>query len=50
MIFIGIYGPYISDFLEFAGIGLRDWLQVLAAAGLYLATFEIFKLFKRTRR
>ncbi|MFO7990953.1 MAG: cation-transporting P-type ATPase [Thermoplasmata archaeon] len=50
MVFLGIYGPFISDFLEFASIGLQGWLQVLAGAGVFLMTFEILKALKRWRR
>ncbi len=50
LIFIGIYGPVISTFLEFAGIGLQGWLQVLGAGGIFLASFEILKAFKRIGR
>ncbi len=47
MVFLGIYGPFISDFLEFASIGLDGWLQVFGAAGIFLLSFEILKVFKR---
>ncbi len=50
MVFLGVYGPFISDFLEFASIGLYGWLQVLAAAGVFLLSFEILKVFKRRKR
>ena len=47
---IGVYGPYISDFLAFASIGLGDWAFVWGAAALYLLTFEMLKVLKRRRR
>lgn len=50
MVFIGIYGPFVSDFLAFRGPDLVDWFYILSAAAVYLATFETLKLFKRIRR
>lgn len=50
LVFVGVYGPYVSDFLSFAGPGPVDWLYVLAAAGVYLGIFETIKLWKRRRR
>ncbi len=47
LIFLGIYGPGVSDFLQFARLSLADWLHVLGAAGVFLAAFEILKLGKR---
>jgi len=49
VVFLAIYGPYISDFLSFGPIDLIDWLHVLGAAVLYLAVFEVLKAFKRIR-
>nr|AGF93422.1 calcium-translocating P-type ATPase, PMCA-type [uncultured organism] len=49
LVLLGIYGPYISDFLSFGSIGLTDWLYVFLAALAYLAVFEILKIFKRWR-
>ncbi|MFW5907674.1 MAG: cation-translocating P-type ATPase [Candidatus Natronoplasma sp.] len=50
LVFLGVYGPYISDFLEFANIGLRGWAQVLGAMAVFLGVFEIIKLIKRLKR
>ncbi len=50
LVFLGVYGPFISDFLEFANIGLMGWAQVLGAMAVFLAVFEIIKLVKRTFR
>lgn len=50
MVFVGVYGPYISDVLEFAGPTLEGWLQVLAAACVYLSVFELLKFGKRWRK
>ncbi len=47
LIFVGVYGPGISDFLRFARLSLVDWLHVLGAAGVFLAAFEILKFWKR---
>lgn len=47
LVFLGIYGPYISDFLSFGSIGFTDWIYVLLSAGIYLGAFEILKLLKR---
>ncbi len=47
LIFVGVYGPGISDFLRFARLSLTDWLHVLGAAGVFLAAFEILKFGKR---
>lgn len=49
LVFLGVYGPVISDFLSFGSIGFVDWLYVLLLAGIFLAAFEILKLFKRWR-
>lgn len=50
LVFLGVYGPYISDFLEFASIGWKGWAQVLAGMGIFIAAFEVLKLIKRMRR
>ncbi len=50
MVFLGVYGPYISDFLSFAGPRAHDWAYVLGAAAVYLGTFEAMKAVKRARR
>jgi len=50
LVFLGVYGPYISDFLSFASLKMSDWLYVLGAATLYLSIFELLKFFKRIRR
>jgi len=50
LVFLGVYGPYISDFLSFAGLKMSDWLYVLGGAAIYLSIFELLKFFKRIRR
>lgn len=50
LVFVAIYGPYISDFLAFASLSIDDWLFVYLATGVFLAAFELLKLFKRRRR
>ncbi len=50
LIFLGVYGPVISTFLEFASIGKYGWLQVFGVAGIFLASFEILKAIKRAKR
>lgn len=46
LVFFGIYGPVVSDFLAFASLSIIDWLYVLGAAGVFLFFFEMLKLFK----
>ena len=50
LISIGIYGPYISNFLHFTGLRIHDWLFVLSAAVLFLVVFEFMKMTKRFKR
>jgi Ca2+-transporting ATPase len=50
LVFLGVYGPYMSDFLSFASLKMSDWLYVLGAATLYLGIFELLKFFKRSSR
>ncbi len=50
LVFLGVYGPYISDFLEFASIGMMEWVQVIGAMAIFLGVFEIMKLTKRFKR
>jgi len=47
MVFLGVYGPTIHEFLAFASISFLDWLYVLGAAIVYLGIFELIKLLKR---
>jgi Ca2+-transporting ATPase len=47
LVFVGIYGPTIYEFLAFARISFLDWVYVLGAAFAYLAVFELIKLLKR---
>jgi Ca2+-transporting ATPase len=49
LVFIGVYGPLISDFLSFASLSLTDWLYVLGAMCVFLTVFEMMKLFKRRK-
>ena len=50
LVLIGVYAPYISDFLSFEGPSVVDWLCVLASAGIYLGVFEGMKALKRRQR
>jgi len=47
MVFLGVYGPTIHEFLAFASISVLDWIYVLGAAAVYLGIFEFMKLLKR---
>lgn len=47
LVFLGVYGPKISEFLSFAGISLIDWSYILGAALIYLGAFELVKFLKR---
>ena len=49
LMLLGIYAPYLSDFLEFAGVGLTDWLFVWGAAAVFLAAWEGLKFVRRRR-
>jgi Ca2+-transporting ATPase len=49
LISLGIYGPYIHEFLSFARLSPVDWAHALGAGLAFLAVFEILKLVKRTR-
>jgi Ca2+-transporting ATPase len=50
LVFLGVYGPFISDFLAFGSIGLIDWLHVWGAALVFLGAWEALKFVKRMRR
>jgi Ca2+-transporting ATPase len=45
-----IYTPLINSFVGFAPLTLKDWLTILASAGVFLFAYEIIKMFKRSRR
>ena len=47
LVLLAIYGPGISDFLSFGGIGILDWGYVLFSAGLYLIVYELLKFIKK---
>jgi Ca2+-transporting ATPase len=49
LVFLGVYGPTIHEFLSFASISLLDWIYVLGAAAMYLLVFEFMKLLKRRK-
>jgi Ca2+-transporting ATPase len=49
LILLAIYLPWVRDFLRFHPPSPADWLYVLASAAVYLAVFEILKIFKRLR-
>ena len=50
LVLLGVYGPGISSFLEFAGIGLTDWACVFGAAAIFLGAWEGLKMLRRMRR
>jgi Ca2+-transporting ATPase len=45
-----IYTPSINRFIGFAPLTLKDWLTIVASAGVFLFAYEIIKMFKRSRR
>jgi Ca2+-transporting ATPase len=45
-----IYMPLVNSFIGFAPLTLNDWVTVLASATLFLLSYEIIKMFKRSRR
>jgi len=45
-----IYTPSINTFIGFAPLTLKDWLTIVASAGVFLFAHEIIKMFKRSRR
>ena len=45
-----IYTPSINTFIGFAPLTLKDWLTIVASAGVFLFAYEIIKMFKRSRR
>ena len=47
---LGIYGPYIHDFLSFARLSPVDWTYAAGAGLAFLAAFEILKIANRFRR
>jgi len=47
LVFLGVYGPTIHEFLAFASISILDWVYVLGSAAIYLGVFEFIKLLKR---
>jgi Ca2+-transporting ATPase len=50
LISLGIYGPYIHEFLSFARLSPVDWAHAVGAGLVYLGAFEIMKVVKRFRR
>jgi Ca2+-transporting ATPase len=50
LVLLGVYAPGISDFLEFAGIGLADWVCVFGATAIFLGAWEGIKVLRRARR
>ena len=50
LVCLGVYTPYIRDFLYFSGPRASDWIYILGAAAVYLGAFELMKLGKRLRR
>lgn len=50
LMLVAIYTPLVRTFLQFDPPGFVDWLYVIGAGGVYLAIFEIMKVFKRLRR
>jgi hypothetical protein len=47
---LGVYGPGISGFLEFAGISFADWLYVWGGAAVFLGAWEALKFRRRATR
>jgi len=45
-----IYTPSMNRFIGFAPLTLKDWLTIVASAGVFLFAYEIIKMFKRYRR
>ncbi|MCK4717293.1 MAG: cation-transporting P-type ATPase [Thermoplasmata archaeon] len=50
LVFLGIYGPYLSDFLRFASLTLVDWLFIAFSTAIFLTAFEGIKVFKKARK
>jgi Ca2+-transporting ATPase len=44
-----IYIPVVRGFLRFDPPGLVDWLYIVGSGLVYLAVFEVIKVFKRAR-
>lgn len=47
LILLVVYTPVVRNFLRFAPLSWIDWLYVLGAVALYLAAFEVLKIFRR---
>ena len=45
-----IYTPLVNHFIGFAPLTLKDWITILASAGVFLLAHEIIKMIKRSRR
>ena len=50
LMMVAVYAPYVKDFMRFEGPLPLDWVYILGAAGIYLAVFELLKLFRRKAR
>jgi Ca2+-transporting ATPase len=50
LVSLGIYGPYLHEFLSFARLSPVDWAHAVGAGFVYLGAFEIMKAVKRLRR
>jgi len=50
LMLVSIYLPIVRRFLQFDPPGIVDWVYVIGAGLVYLACYEIMKMFKRLRR
>lgn len=46
-VMLGVYGPYIHEFLSFASLSIVDWLYILMSTAIFLIAFEVMKILKR---
>ncbi|MFO7819764.1 MAG: cation-transporting P-type ATPase, partial [Halanaerobacter sp.] len=44
-----VYIPGLNSYLDFVPVLFSDWIRILAAGGVFLAAFEGFKWYKRSR-
>lgn len=49
LVFLGIYGPYIHEFLSFASLSIIDWLYIVMSTIIFIIAFELMKILKRWR-
>ena len=46
-VMLGVYGPYIHEFLSFASLSIIDWLYIMISTAIFLIAFEVMKILKR---